>query len=414
MKESELQLISAVRELSRTRFAGRAAQFDQERRFPQENIAELKRLGLPGMVVPSHLGGLDISVEAQVRIMEEIGYGDPSTATILGMHCHTVAAVVQLPPASFRSAAIDEICRAGAMLCGGNAVPLAELDGRRSGYRAEDRGDHFVLSGRAGFATGSEGATYALVVARLSQGAGAAAARPTDIVFTLVPAGTRGLEIHRNWNGMGLRATATHDIELVDVCIPKAQALCVPVADVQRWRESVEQGPPSLESQRQLRNVMGLLGSWLGLSQAVMDFTVGFLGARYGKSAGAPASGFQGVADQAHIHMALGRAEHWVETGRIVLYDTVSRLETPFTSKTSLDLQVARTLYHLRRMCEEVSNACMQLCGAHGYSAVHPLERMLRDLAGYIVMRWKTDELVAALGRGALGRPIALHGLLGT
>ena len=75
---------------------------------------------------------------------------------------------------------------------------------------------------------------------------------------------------------------------------------------------------------------------------------------------------------------------------------------------------MARTVYHLRRMSEEVSQGAMKVCGAHAYVRQKPLERIFRDMVGGNVMAWKTDELQLSLGLAALGQPITFVGPAGT
>ena len=106
--------------------------------------------------------------------------------------------------------------------------------------------------------------------------------------------------------------------------------------------------------------------------------------------------------------------EHWLETGRIILYETVRRLDTPFESNQAFLRHLVRTVYHLRRMSEEVSAGAMKVCGAHAYVKAKPLERIYRDMVGGNVMAWKTDELLLSLGVGALGQPISFVGPAGT
>ena len=72
-----------------------------------------------------------------------------------------------------------------------------------------------------------------------------------------------------------------------------------------------------------------------------------------------------------------------------------------------------RTIYHLRRMSEEVSAGAMRVCGAHAYVKGKPLERIFRDMVGGNVMAWKTDQLRLSLGQGALGLPVSLGGPVG-
>ncbi|MER3421138.1 MAG: hypothetical protein C4290_11730, partial [Chloroflexota bacterium] len=74
MDERETTLITAVRELARGPFAQRAAEYDRTGTYVRENVDALRALGLAGLSLPQELGGLGLSPEAQMRLMEEIAY----------------------------------------------------------------------------------------------------------------------------------------------------------------------------------------------------------------------------------------------------------------------------------------------------------------------------------------------------
>ena len=86
MKPEEQELVEAVRDLARKKFAERAAGYDRERRFPRENVDELVALGVHALILPKSSGGLGMGAEALVRVMEEIAWADGSTAVALNMH----------------------------------------------------------------------------------------------------------------------------------------------------------------------------------------------------------------------------------------------------------------------------------------------------------------------------------------
>ena len=109
MESWELDLIGKVRDLARGQFVERAPKADREGKFPQENIAELKALGIPGMALPKDIGGLGVSAETQIRIMEEIAYGDGSTAVALNMHVLIADLLHAFPPFPRRDAVLSDI-----------------------------------------------------------------------------------------------------------------------------------------------------------------------------------------------------------------------------------------------------------------------------------------------------------------
>ncbi|MEX2080539.1 MAG: acyl-CoA dehydrogenase family protein [Dehalococcoidia bacterium] len=408
--EQQQELLQAVRELSRTKFVDRAAAYDRDGRFTAENVEDLKALGVPGMALPASLGGLGVSAETQMRIMEEVAYGDGSTAVALNMHALIADFLVWMPPFPRRDAVLEDIGRNGALICGPGSVPTGELDNRRAGYRMTEDGDNIIVNGKAGFASMSDGATYVMVGGTIDRGEG----NEPDVCLTLPRKDLPGLRVMGNWDAMGLRGTASHDVVIEGAIVPRSEALIVPAA-ILRAINQAQEGAAGGVMQDRARGALGILAIWLGLSQAAYDFTVDYVKNRYGYLA-APtidgaAPGYR--SDEAWAQIGIGNMDHWLRSGRAIFYDTVRRLETPFESPQEFTHHMVLTVYHLRRMSEEVAMGSMKVCGAHAYVRSRPLERIFRDLTGGIVMAWKTDQLLQTLGRGALGMPITIVGPAG-
>ena len=411
MDDNEQKLISAVRELSRSAFVERAPAIDLEGTFPAENVNELKALGVSRMSLPQSVGGLGISAAGYMRVMEEIAYGDGSTAVAMNMHLLVADFLNTLPPFPRRNAVIDDIGRNGALICGPASIPSGDVDNRTAGFKVTEDGDDLVLNGKTGFASMSEGATYAILGGSVDRGEG----NDPDVAITLPNLATPGIRIMHNWDGMGLRGTASHDIMAENARIPKSEALVIPQAMIRAILQAQGGGAPSAEMQNRVRGALGITAIWLGLSQAAFDFTVDYVKKRHGYMAGAGITGQIGFrADQAWAQFGIGNMEYWLETGRTVLYDTVRRLDEPFESQQAFIRHMSRTVFHLRRMSEEVSQGAMRVCGAHAYVRSRSLERIFRDMVGGNVMAWKTDELQLSLGQGALGMPITFVGPAGT
>lgn len=411
METWETELLAAVSELARNKFTERAAATDRAGSYPAENMAELRSLGVPGMTLPAALGGRAIGAEAQTRILEEIAYGDGSTAVALNMHLLVADFIAAFPPFPRRDAVLRDIATNNVMICAPGSVPTTEVDNRRSGYQVRDEGDAVVFDGKSGFASGSDGAKYTIIGGLIEHEGG-----DPDFVVTLPELATPGINVLHNWDAMGLRGTASHDVLIEGLRVPKSEALIIPLALVQTVRD-MQASQTTPESQNRTRGALGILAIWLGLSQAAFDFTVEYVGQRRGYLAGAasplgPTPGFR--SEQAWAQYGIGNMEHWLETGRIVLYDLIRRLDDPFPSAQEFVRCLVRTVYHLRRMSEEVAQGAMRVCGAHAYVRNRPLERIFRDLVGGNVMAWKTDELVVSLGQGALGIPISFVGPAGT
>ncbi|MFC4946717.1 acyl-CoA dehydrogenase family protein [Pseudonocardia sp. GCM10023141] len=385
--------------VDRPDYIDRTAEADRLGRLSIDNVRDLQELGITGMVVdPAHSeGGADLELAA--RVTETLGYRDASSAVALNMHWAGARTLGRLPSFPRRDEALDAIRRHEAVICGAFSVPAGSLDARTARLQCRAEGGDFVFSGRAGFGSMSDAATYAMLGAILI---GEDATAP-HFVMTIGRFGEPGLVNHHNWSAMGMRATGSNDIECVDFRVPRSDCLLIPLE--------------SLKAQRQTDSAFvafGIAGIWLGLAQAAFDFTTDHVQHRYGYMAEGtfnPApSRFH--ADEAWAHTAIGNMDHWLGTGRAVLYDMIRRMDQ-YTDEHRLTRDLVRTLFHLRRMVEEVSMGAMKTCGAHGYVTDRPLERIFRDMLGGVVMAWKTDQLQQTLGMGALGRPIRFTGPAG-
>ena len=413
METWELELAGKVRELARGPWEERAGGYDARGEFPRANVDELQALKVPQMAMSPENGGLGISIEGQMRIMEEVAYGDGSTAVALNMHALVAGFLESMPPFPRRNHVIEDMGKNGALICGPGSIPSGGLDNRQAGFRFEDDGDFVVGHGKAGFASMSEGAKYALIGGAIDRGEG----NPRDIVLSVPELDTPGFTLMHNWDAMGLRGTASHDVVVDNMRLPKSEVLIIPEAMMRMVLEAQAQ-VVNVQSQMRARGALGILAIWLGLAQHAFDFTVEYVKERHGYLAG-PTTGGAGPnagyrADAAWAQFGIGNMEHWLETGRIVLYECIRRLETPFESSQAFTRHLVRTVYHLRRMSEEVSQGAMKVCGAHAYVKNRPLERIFRDMVGGNVMAWKTDELMHSLGLSALGRDITFVGPAGT
>jgi len=86
LSPDERETVALITRLARERFAPRAAQYDAENRFPDENYADLREHGLMALTVPKAYGGKGLSSLAYSLAMGEMAKGDSSTALTFNMH----------------------------------------------------------------------------------------------------------------------------------------------------------------------------------------------------------------------------------------------------------------------------------------------------------------------------------------
>lgn len=163
------------------------------------------------------------------------------------------------------------------MICGPGSVPTGGLDNRQAGFKIREDGDDLVINGRAGFASMSDGAKYALIGGTVDRGEG----NEPDVALTVPELSTPGITNLHNWNAMGLRGTASHDIVIEEARIPKSEGLVIPAAMLRMVLQAQAQ-VVDVQSQLRARGALGILAIWLGQAQAAFDFTIDYVKQRHG------------------------------------------------------------------------------------------------------------------------------------
>ncbi|MCF3103094.1 acyl-CoA/acyl-ACP dehydrogenase [Streptomyces roseoverticillatus] len=85
------------------------ARTDRDASFPVEALAEMRRTGLLGLLVPTAHGGLGGTTEDVVTASIALGRTDMSVAMIFAMHCQQVAALVRYGNQQLRDELLPEI-----------------------------------------------------------------------------------------------------------------------------------------------------------------------------------------------------------------------------------------------------------------------------------------------------------------
>src|SRR6185437_6974370 len=91
LSDEQADIISRARELGQSVFAGRAAAYDREAKFPIENYRDLHRAGLLGVSIAKKHGGLGADYQTYSLADAKIGRYCGATALTWNMHvCSTL------------------------------------------------------------------------------------------------------------------------------------------------------------------------------------------------------------------------------------------------------------------------------------------------------------------------------------
>ena len=207
---------------------GAAEAVDTDGRFPAESIAEMRRAGLLGALVPQDLGGAGLPMEVVAAQCQAIAGVCSSSAMVLAMHHIQVACLVrhaQTQPwmRGFLARVQDE------QLLLASSTSEAEIGGAlrtsRCAVEADAEG-RFELTKRASAISYGASADAILVTARAHPEAAAG-----DQVFVVLERADLTLERTSVWDALGMRGTGSEAFVLHGRA-HVAQVVAAPFAEI--------------------------------------------------------------------------------------------------------------------------------------------------------------------------------------
>jgi alkylation response protein AidB-like acyl-CoA dehydrogenase len=208
-------------------FDARAVEADLSGTIQAENYEQMAEHGYLRGPVPVELGGLGAELPEMARAQRNLGWGCASTALAVNMHLFQVGAAAD----GFRATGANEaplrrIADEGLVLgsTGAEAVVAGAWD---TPTTATPDGDDYIVSGRKFFFSGSHMTDVVRVNARDTE--------TGEILVVSLPMGARGVSIVDTWDTMGMRSTASNDLILDDVRVPRSAVAVRLPADGPAW-----------------------------------------------------------------------------------------------------------------------------------------------------------------------------------
>ncbi len=356
--ESMTKMTAVASQLS-DEFATRAAQYDKSGEFPTENYRAMRELGYLAGPVPAELGGLDAGLAENARAQRILARGCASTALAINMHLFQVGAAAMGWRASAGAAGsvranepvLRRIVDEGIVLgsTGAEAIVAGEFEPKTI---AEHDGDHLVISGRRYFCSQATG----MDVVRVN----ALDAESGEILVVAVPAKAAGVTVVPTWDTLGMRATASHDVVLDKVRVPKtAIGARLPVAGP-AW------APAFASAIRWF--LTGVAGVYLGIADRAAQAAYESKSARNGA-----------LRDPALTDMMFGRLETTMLRAEAVFeygIDSVAAISDPVAA-------MAKAIAVRQETTDAAVAAvdlAVDLAGGGAYYKTSILERLVRDV----------------------------------
>lgn len=382
MTTSTQDLLAENEKLAKELLSANADEVDRARRFPRQNIDALGHSGLLGLIVPLEYGGAGAGIPAMAQVLECMGQACPSTAMVVLMHyCGTAVLVAQGTPESKRSL-LPPIAH------GEHLVTLAFSEAGSGGHfympvsEVRRNGRALHLTARKTFVT-SAGEADSYVVSTRRAGASG----PTDLDLYLVAKGTKGFEVGRPFEGMGLAGNASAPMKLEDVELDDEKRLG---SEGSGFHTMMDVVLPHFQ--------VGVAAVSLGIATAAFQTaSAHVIGRKYEHAGGASLAAIPRVQFLA-AEMALE-----LRSARAYLGETVRRVK-------ERDPEVMLDILGVKARAAEaalaVASRAMTLGGGAAFGRRGGLERIFRDAQAASVMAPATDILKEFLGKACLGVPL--------
>jgi len=370
------ELYELVGELGKTKFAPRAAEWDEKAKTPLANMKDFIDAGLAGLTVSEDIGGMGSGAMGRDPLLYLIAIEQTaryclSTAHSLHIHCHGAHLVDQICTDEQRKNILGAVISRGALLNATGSEPGRTSRGLYNLVTAAERAEGgYVVNGTKNYASLADAVDYNMVFA------GIRGKPPAEGHLGLcIPRGTPGLTIvEGSWDPMGMRGAVSPNL-LLENCFVSDEYVV---------------GPPGVfvRDRWQARFHLGFAAQYLGGTEGLFDYLVDYLPKR-------------GTASDAYAQLRLGEIRIGIDSVRWLIYRAAWLWKERRIEEAELFSMTAK-----HRAIDNAVTAMdkgAQIAGSSAFHAKSTLARIFRDLRVQ-TLHENLDKTAATLGKFHLGQ----------
>ncbi len=344
-------LRAKVREFAEAEIKPIAFLLDKENRFPTEAVKKMGELGLMGLPYGTEYEGAGSDALSYAIAVEELARVDGGAGVILSAH----TSLGTYPIAAFgneeqKKKYLPDLCSGRKLGAFGLTEPNAGSDAGGTETTAEDMGDHYLLNGEKIFITnGGEASTY-VIFAVTTPGIGT-----RGISAFIVEKGWEGFTFEEHYDKMGIRSSATCQLNFNNVKVPKENLLG-------KEGQGFKIAMSTLDGGR-----IGIAAQALGIAQGAYEAAVEYSKDRiqFGKP----------ICQQQNIAFKIADMATKLRCARFLVYSAaeLKQAHVPYGMESAMAKQYASDI------ALEVTNDALQIFGGCGYLKGMEVERFYRD-----------------------------------
>ncbi|MEO8037044.1 MAG: acyl-CoA dehydrogenase [Acidobacteriota bacterium] len=350
LSEEEQMFQQLVRDFAIEKIRPLVHQMDHDAKMDPALIKSFFELGIMGIEVPEQFGGAGSTFFNAVLVVEELSNVDASTGVLVDVQNTLVNnAILRWGTDGQRSKYLAMLARDTV-----GAYALSEAGSGSDAFalatRAEDKGDHWMLTGQKLWITNAAEAGIFIVFANANPEAGY-----KGITAFIVERDFPGFSIGKKEDKTGIRASSTCELIFEGCRVPKENVLGEPGKGYKIAIETLNEGR------------IGIGAQMIGVARGALALAVSYVKER--KQFGKAIADFQGVKFQ------IAQAATELEAARLMVYNAARLKDAgkPFLR------EAAMAKLFSSQVAERVTSISVDLFGGNGYTKEYPIEKFWRD-----------------------------------
>ena len=349
--EEHLMIRDAARDFAQNTLLPGVIDRDENQSFPKEEIKQLAKLGLMGMMVDPKYGGSGMDTISYVLAMEEISKVDASTSVIMSVNNSLVCYLIEKYGSNFiKDSFLSQLASGEKLGAFSLSEPQSGSDASNMNTIAIKDGSNYIINGTKNWVTNGKYSDYVLVFAITEKGVG-----HKGISCFLVEKSFDGFEVGKPEDKLGIRSSDTTELYFDNVCVPKTHLLG-------EEGEGFKIALSTLDGGR-----IGIAAQALGIAQSALDNSISYSKER--QQFGKP------IAMNQSIQNKLADMAIEIESARLLTR------KAAWLKDSKLDFGYAASMakVYASEVAMRASTECVQIHGGYGYIKETGVERLMRD-----------------------------------
>ena len=351
LTEEQRMIRDMARDFAAAELTPNAERWEKDGWLDDQVLRQMGELGLLGMMVPEEWGGSYIDYSCYALAVEEIARGCAATGAVMSIHSSVgCAPVLNWGTEEQKQQWLPGLASGEVLSCFCLTEPQAGSEANNLRTRAVEEDGYWVRNGSKQFVSNAKRAGLAIVFAVTDPELG-----KKGLSAFLVPTDTEGFEVERMEQKMGLKASDTCAVTLVNCRVPKANMLGPRGKGLALALSGLEGGR------------LGIAAQSVGIARAAFEAALKYAGER--EQFGKPIREHQSVANMlADMHTQINASR------LMVLH--AAKLRTAGLPCLS---EASQAKLFASEMAERVCSMAIQVHGGYGYLEDYAVERHYRD-----------------------------------